>query len=242
MQNQQAGWPSRVLAAAAVLLAVIGVVALVQGLRAQTAAPPAPPTAQVDADEAADPRDRGTGPTKSSAGKAGRDGQRDVGKRPERPALSGLEYSRPVRIAIPTLDVRSQLVELGLDENGVMETPVPVTQAGWFRPSPPPGVPGATVIAGHVTWDQQPTVFFELGSLEEGKRVEVTRADGVITVFEVTRIGSFPKDAFPTEAVYSQPDRSELRLITCGGEYDEAANRYLDNVVVWAKIVDVRRA
>jgi len=153
-----------------------------------------------------------------------------------------LDYSRPVRIEIPTIGVSSTLVDLGLDAEGVMETPEPVDKAGWFTPSPPPGVPGATVIAGHVTWNQQPSVFFELGDLRRGDRVRVERADGVATTFRVTRIGSFPKESFPTEAVYTQPGRAELRLITCGGEYDEASNRYLDNVIVWATIDDVTRS
>jgi LPXTG-site transpeptidase (sortase) family protein len=147
-----------------------------------------------------------------------------------------------VRIEIPRIDVSSSLVDLGLDSQGVMETPEPVDKAGWFTPSPPPGVPGATVIAGHVTWNQEPSVFFELGDLRRGDRIKVERADGVLTTFEVTRIGSFPKESFPTKAVYTQPKRSELRLITCGGEYDEAQNRYLDNVIVWATIVDVAPA
>lgn len=158
-------------------------------------------------------------------------------------AVEELDYSAPVHISIPEIGVSSSLLELGLDSEGVMETPQPphVDRAGWFRPSPPPGVPGATVIAGHVTWNEKPVVFFELSELRPGDTVKVRRADGISTVFEVTRTGSFPKDGFPTDAVYNQPDRSELRLITCGGEYDEANNRYLSNVIVWARIVDVHQ-
>jgi LPXTG-site transpeptidase (sortase) family protein len=153
-----------------------------------------------------------------------------------------LDYSEPTTIAIPTIDVRSKLVDIGLDSQGAMETPVPVDKAGWFTPSPPPGVPGATVVAGHVTWNQEPMVFFDLGKLRRGDTVELTREDGAVVVYEVTRTGSFPKDEFPTKAVYSQPDQPELRLITCGGEYDEVNNRYLANVIVWAEMVDVRDA
>ena len=32
---------------------------------------------------------------------------------------------------------------------------------------------------------------------------------------------------------------SELRLITCGGRYDRAKGGYLDNIVVFAMLVDV---
>jgi hypothetical protein len=46
---------------------------------------------------------------------------------------------------------------------------------------------------------------------------------------------------FPTEAVYGQIDHAGLRLITCGGAYDAARRKYLDNIVVFAKLKEVRR-
>lgn len=209
------------MTAVAVLLAVSGIVALAIGLAGQEPAPPAP-----------DDTTAATAPQSPAPDK-----QRQ--KSPDQEANPDtLDYSAPVRIDIPPIDVSSSLVEVGLDSAGVMETPEPVDLAGWFAPSPPPGIPGATVIAGHVTWDQEPMVFFRLGDLRRGDRVEVEREDGVTVAYEVTRIGTFPKEGFPTKAVYDQPDRSELRLITCGGGYDEASSRYLANVIVWATIVD----
>ena len=234
--------PSRLLAAAAVFLTVVGVVAVGLALRNQTPAPPQPsasPAAPASPSTGGTVDDRAA--PEASRRPAGRPDGRNEGRRKAAEVVE-LDYSRPVRISIPRIDTTSSLVELGLDERGVMETPEPVDKAGWFRPSPPPGIPGATVIAGHVNWNQAPMVFFKLGSLRPGDRVEVERADGVTTVFEVNRVDSFPKDRFPTAEVYDNPPRSELRLITCGGEYDESANRYLENIVVWAEIVGVRGA
>lgn len=211
--------------AVAALLGCSGAVAIAIGIADQDPAPSATPD---NRSVAASPSPR---PEPQSGDRV-----------PRGDASDELDYSAPVRITIPSIGVSSELVDLGLDAAGVMETPQPVDKAGWFSPSPPPGIPGATVIAGHVTWDQEPMVFFELGELRPGDRVEVLRQDGATTIFEVTRIGSFPKSGFPTKAVYTQPERSELRLITCGGEYDEAAGRYLANVIVWARLVDVRPA
>lgn len=221
--------------AAAAVLAVVGVTAIGFAVLDQEPAPPQPE--KLAAAAPSDPASR----LEASATESD-DAPRTGPEQGEAAEVRSLDYSEPVRIEIPKIDVSSSLVDLGLDSEGVMETPEPVDQAGWFTPSPPPGVPGATVIAGHVTWNQQPSVFFELGDLGKGDRVRVERADGVVTTFRVTRIGSFPKEAFPTEAVYTQPPRSELRLITCGGEYDASTNRYLDNVIVWAKIVDTSKS
>ncbi|CAA9360674.1 MAG: hypothetical protein AVDCRST_MAG36-2623 [uncultured Nocardioidaceae bacterium] len=229
----------------AVLLTVAGAVALFLGLRAQDPAPPQVPAAVDGSSQSSSPSPgRSSDEGSPAAGREGKenDKQKQEQQEPEppaEPAVEQLDYSRPVTISIPEIGVTSDLVDLGLDEAGAMETPVPVTQAGWFTPSPPPGVAGSTVIAGHVTWNQEPTVFFKLGELRPGDRVEVVREDGVRTVFEVTRLGTFPKDGFPTSEVFDQPAQSELRLITCGGRYDAANNRYLSNVIVWARIVDV---
>lgn len=228
--------------AVAVLLACSGAAAVAVGIASQDPAPPAPPGGQAAASSATPtPEPAAKSPDSDAQQSQAPDASADETAPDEtaqkKPALEALDYSEPVRIKIPEIGVSSSLVDLGLDSDGVMETPEPVDKAGWFTPSPPPGIPGATVIAGHVTWNQEPMVFFKLGDLEKGDRVEVMRKDGIKTVFEVTRIGSFPKDSFPTDAVYSQPDTSELRLITCGGDYDKASNRYLSNVIVWAEIV-----
>ncbi len=231
--------------ALAVLLAVGGAVALGTGLNAQSPAPPQVPAA-VDAstqgESAPVPGPAAAEESTPPAAEQKRRAADRADRREAQPAVEQLDYSRPVSIRIPRIGVTSELVDLGLDEAGVMETPEPEELAGWFTPSPPPGIAGSTVIAGHVTWNQQPTVFFRLGELRPGDRVEVRREDGVNTIFEVTRLGTFPKDGFPTKDVFDQPGQSELRLITCGGRYDTVNNRYLSNVIVWARIVDVVEA
>jgi hypothetical protein len=68
----------------------------------------------------------------------------------------------------------------------------------------------------------------------------VTRKDGSTAVFAVTRIATFRKDDFPRKDVYGFIDHAGLRLITCGGTYDREKDRYLSNVVVFAKLKAVK--
>jgi hypothetical protein len=70
--------------------------------------------------------------------------------------------------------------------------------------------------------------------------VTVTRKDGITAVFRVTGVDQFPKSRFPSQAVYGAIDHAGLRLITCGGTYDAAKNKYLDNVIVFARLETVR--
>ena len=76
--------------------------------------------------------------------------------------------------------------------------------------------------------------------MRPGDQVTVTRKDGKIAVFTVTRVARFSKSQFPSQAVYGPIDHAGLRLITCGGTYDAARHRYLDNVVVFARLTAVR--
>jgi len=161
-----------------------------------------------------------------------------------RDAVAGpyLAASDPLRVTIPSLAVTSSLVELGLTGTGALEVPSDPARAGWYTSAPTPGTLGPAVIAGHVTWNGEPAVFYDLGALQRGDTVEVLRADGRTAVFSVQGVARFPKDEFPTRAVYGAVNHAGLRLITCGGLYDESAHRYLDNVVVFARLSDVRRA
>jgi sortase (surface protein transpeptidase) len=147
-----------------------------------------------------------------------------------------LPESEPVSVSIPRIGIRSRLVELGLDEHGVMHVP-PAPVAGWFNRGPTPGALGPAVITGHVTWDG-PAIFYRLGKMRRGDEVAVTREDGKTAVFTVTRVDRFSKSRFPSRAVYGPIDHAGLRLITCGGSYD--GKSYSDNVVVFARLTEVR--
>jgi sortase (surface protein transpeptidase) len=117
-----------------------------------------------------------------------------------------------------------------------MEVPQDPGLAGWFSRGPSPGALGPAVIAGHVTWDGAPAVFYRLGTMRRGDQVSVTRQDGKTAIFTVSRVAKFSKSRFPGQAVYGAIDHAGLRLITCGGTYDAARHSYLDNVIVFARL------
>ena len=149
-----------------------------------------------------------------------------------------LPESDPVAVSIPRIGAQSGLVDLGLEPDGEMEVPEDPARAGWFSRGATPGALGPAVIAGHVTWNGVPGVFHRLDTSERGDQVLVTRDDGRIAVFTVTRVARFSKSRFPSRTVYGAIDHAGLRLITCGGVY--ASNRYLDNVIVFARLTAVR--
>jgi hypothetical protein len=168
-------------------------------------------------------------PAASAAGTTGRGGTK----------APALRQSLPVSMAIPAIGVRSRLLRLGLNPDGSIAVPSLVTsadQAAWYKYSATPGQPGTAVIEGHVDSYNGPAVFFRLGALRPGNRINVTLADGVTAVFRVTGVREYAKDEFPAKTVYGQAGYPALRLITCGGDFDAATGHYLSSVVVFASL------
>lgn len=143
----------------------------------------------------------------------------------------------PLGLRIPAIGVDSELVGLGLQDDGTLEVPASGFPAGWYTGGPTPGELGPAIITGHVDWGGQPGVFFDLGQLGRGDEIEVTRQDGSAAHFRITRVERFAKDQFPTHAVYGDLDHAGLRLITCGGTFDHQARSYRDNLIVFAELV-----
>ncbi|MGY1855586.1 class F sortase [Modestobacter sp. SYSU DS0290] len=148
-----------------------------------------------------------------------------------------LPESAPVRVRIPAIGVDSELIDLGLQDDGTMEVPAAGFPAGWFTGAPTPGERGPAVLAGHVDWGGAPGVFADLRDVVPGDEISVLRTDGSTAVFRVREVGQYDKDSFPTAAVYGDLDHAGLRVITCGGTFDQRAGSYRDNTVVFADLV-----
>ncbi|MES9541465.1 sortase [Actinomadura sp. NPDC000600] len=77
-------------------------------------------------------------------------------------------------------------------------------------------------------------VFYELEWLRPGHRIEMARAGGRTAVFTAESVERVAKEKFPTRRVYGPLDHAGLRLVTCGGPFDESRHAYRDNVSVYA--------
>ncbi|MBG6185648.1 hypothetical protein IWX65_003629 [Arthrobacter sp. CAN_A214] len=153
--------------------------------------------------------------------------------------LPVLPESAPVSFSIPSIGAGSELLNLGLRNNGSLEVPPdgPGAPASWYNDSPTPGERGPAVLLGHVNaTDAGPGVFADLRSLKAGDTIDVAREDGTTATFVFDRGEQYPKNQFPTQTVYGNTEGSELRLITCDG-YDPDTGEFDDNYVVYAKLV-----
>lgn len=146
--------------------------------------------------------------------------------------------ARPTRVSIPSIGVSLQLIALGLQPDGTLAVPSGADElkGAWFTGSPVPGSAGPAVIEAHVTTANGRGPFFRLGEVRVGDQVRVGSADGRSVTFTVYRLARYAKDDFPTGQVYGNTAGPELRLITCGGEFDRSTGHFNDNTVVYARL------
>ncbi|WP_406832206.1 class F sortase [Pedococcus sp. KACC 23699] len=225
-----------IAAAVTVVLLVVGGFLVVKSFSGETP-PPQPDAAQAaqDSPSSSTPQPSSSSPStttkpSSSASKPAPQASSDFG-----PIMTP---SAPVALVIPSIGVNTKgIVDLRLGKNGELEAPTDFDKAGWYAGGPTPGEFGPSVIGAHVDSKAGPAVFYRLGALQKGASVSVLRKDGSTARFVVDRVARYAKADFPTSTVYGDTKgRAELRLITCGGAFDQSTGHYVDNIVAFAHL------
>ena len=141
----------------------------------------------------------------------------------------------PTGLAIPAIGLdAADPVDLRIDYRDALQVPTDYSKVGWFTSSAVPGDPGSAVLVGHVDTRNGPAVFGRLDDLKPGDVIDVARSDGGTAHFGVDSVETFAKDKLPTERVYGPTTAPTLRLMTCGGPFDDGSLNYRDNIVVFA--------
>ncbi|GAB2723566.1 class F sortase [Kitasatospora kifunensis] len=230
-------------------VAALSAIALTSGVwlihnGSRTTAPPRPSAAQAFASHPSSsksptptPQSPPNGPPAASASASD---EPELELEPEPQEIAPPAVPAPTRVKIPSLGVDAPLTGLSLQPDGVLEAPDPndTKRAGWYKDGTRPGAVGTAVIAGHVDSMTGPAVFYKLGLLKKGSDIEVDQADGHTALFTVDAVETYPLNAFPDAQVYDAADRPELRLITCGGDFNKKEQKYLGNTVVYAHLIN----
>jgi hypothetical protein len=153
--------------------------------------------------------------------------------------------SAPARLALPSLGISSRLGPArGLNPDGTLND-APLAGPTWSLPwwyddGPSPGQSGSAVILGHVDsalGEGGLGVFFRLGDVLAGQRIDITLANRVTTHWSVTSVRLYADARFPDAVVYASTGPPVLRLVTCGGAFDWSTHEYESTVVVTARLV-----
>lgn len=237
-------------AAATLVLLVVAAVALFLGFGGDGGrdSPPSPAAAsassagQTPADTTTPPRTSSTSGTSSTSTAAPTSAPTPAA--PDAAFGDFLPASQPTKIEIPSIGLSSDtFVELSVQQDGVLSVPGTENEVGLYQAGPTPGQLGPSVLGAHVDSPQgRKGIFWNLGKVKPGDTIAVTRSDKKKATFTVDRVQAYKKTSFPTDLVYKGDfDRSEIRLVTCGGPVDNM-NEYRDNVVVFGHLTDVSGA
>ncbi|MFE9411931.1 class F sortase [Streptomyces sp. NPDC006704] len=157
---------------------------------------------------------------------------------PSAAPATALPASKPVRVRIPAAGVDARpVLDLGLAADGTVEVPsvADADKIGWYDKGVTPGQTGPAVLIGHFDTVQGPAVLKNVAKIKAGDTVSVERADGRTAQFKVRALEQVDKKTFPTQKVYGNTDRPELRIVTCGGEL--TGGHRPDNIIVYADLV-----
>ena len=139
----------------------------------------------------------------------------------------------PSALRIGALALSVPVRGVGVEPDGQLEIP-DETEVGWYRLGSSPTRPGATVLAGHVSWNDTIGPFFRLADLEPGALIELELSDGSVREYVAVERAQYGKLALPQDRIWTQAGPETLVLITCGGEFNRQIRRYADNIVVYA--------
>lgn len=152
-----------------------------------------------------------------------------------------VDRSPPQALLIGDLRLEGEVRSVGIQDNGELEVP-DETEIGWYQYGSAPGLPGATVLAAHVSWNGSIGPFHRLGDLDPGATVDVVLDDGAVRTYQVVERTMYAKDELPADRIWRTTGDEVLVLITCGGDFNPNISRYQHNIVVYAVPVASRSA
>jgi sortase (surface protein transpeptidase) len=158
--------------------------------------------------------------------------------RAEAPARPASAAGLPVRLKIPSVGIDAAVENVGLTEDGAMESPQDYFDVGWYQLGYRPGQVGNAVMAGHIDSAKfGAAVFYPIRSLKPGALVYVIDEEGFEIAFRVMGVTVYPDSDAPISDIFGPADTANLNLITCVGTFDRSAGQYDQRLVVYTTLV-----
>ncbi|MGY2004328.1 class F sortase [Blastococcus sp. SYSU DS1024] len=155
----------------------------------------------------------------------------------------------PAGLAIPAIGVDAVVEPRGtvtyenpftgqtVEGYGVPES---MATTSWWSDGPAPGSGRMAVILGHQQ-NADDAVFNRLHELAPGDEVALRDAEGAVlrlTVLGEPLTGLDKATPALADALNGHPAEADVALVTCGGEFDDAAGTSTENTVVFATVAD----
>jgi LPXTG-site transpeptidase (sortase) family protein len=148
-----------------------------------------------------------------------------------------LSAAKPVALRIDAIGVDARVETLEIVDGGLQD-PTTADQVAWYKDTAKLGAPGNVVMAGHLNyWGVPEGVFFRLGALATGDEIRVVAQDGTVYRYQVEWVKQIDAVSGDVAGLVGETEQASLTLITCGGEWNVAAQEYDHRTVVRAALV-----
>ncbi len=143
---------------------------------------------------------------------------------------------QPRSIRISKLGTDAYVQRVGVTKDNAMATPNNIAFTGWYVNSVAPGTDGLSIINGHAGGRYTDGVFKSLKNLASGDVVQVQRGDLSWHNYEVVSVKTV-RVAEANSALYQRNllFAKQLNLITCDGNFNDAAQTYDERTIVVAR-------
>lgn len=137
---------------------------------------------------------------------------------------------------IEKINVDARVLRLGVGLDNILKAPANIYDVGWYDGSAKPGEAGTVVLDGHVSGPTKRGVFYNIGNLKPGDKVQLERGDGRVFTYTVTGSQTYDSDKvdMPKVLTSSVPGKPALNFMTCTGRFDVRKNSFEQRIVVFA--------
>lgn len=120
--------------------------------------------------------------------------------------------------------------------NNDLEQPQNIYETAWYSGSAKPGEKGAIIIGGQIAGPTKNGIFYSLGALQPGDKIEIERGDGKKFDYRVAKIQPYDNDKLKISdmSVSAIPDKNALNLVTFTQRYDATTQKYEKRLIVLA--------
>jgi len=140
---------------------------------------------------------------------------------------------QPQEIIISNISVDGYIQKIGVDQNNQMAVPNNIHLAGWYTNSVKPGNLGLSMIDGHMLGRYNDAIFKDLINLKPGNTFSIIYGDNSEKLFAVKEVKLLSVNDATIYLNTKDPNiKSQLNLITCGGNFDRNSQTYDKRVVV----------
>lgn len=149
-------------------------------------------------------------------------------------------YGLPKEVIIKSLGISANVISVGVDVSGHLETPKNWDEVGWYSKGSKPSEIGNLLLSAHYDDNYgNPAVFWKLKNIKTGDKVSVLDSYGRIYDYKVTNVFYISINDPDRTGVFEpyKKDAAVMTMITCGGVWSTTAGTYDKRLVVNAELI-----